>query len=46
MKKFIPFMALALMPLLHNVKAQSLEKMQWFNEPQKWEIKITVCPYM
>ncbi|KRD10233.1 hypothetical protein ASE21_10965 [Flavobacterium sp. Root901] len=22
-----------------NISAQSLEKMQWFNEPEKWEIK-------
>ncbi|MBE7177228.1 MAG: DUF1349 domain-containing protein [Mucilaginibacter polytrichastri] len=34
-----------LLPLLfcfagiHMVRAQSLEKMQWFNEPQKWEIR-------
>lgn len=23
----------------HNISAQSLNKMQWFNEPEKWEIK-------
>ena len=40
MKKLICLIGLgATLPLLHNVKAQSLEKMQWFNEPQKWEIK-------
>jgi len=25
--------------LLQKTQAQSLEKMQWFNEPEKWEIK-------
>jgi uncharacterized protein len=25
--------------LFQNLSAQSLEKMQWFNEPEKWEIK-------
>ncbi|KLT69704.1 DUF1349 domain-containing protein [Flavobacterium sp. ABG] len=25
--------------LLQNLSAQSLNKMQWFNEPEKWEIK-------
>lgn len=23
---------------------QTLEKMQWFNEPEQWEIKIMYCP--
>ena len=25
--------------LAQNLSAQSLNKMQWFNEPEKWEIK-------
>src|SRR5215217_4957074 len=25
--------------LMQNLSAQSLNKMQWFNEPEKWEIK-------
>ena len=25
--------------LIQNLSAQTLEKMQWFNEPEKWEIK-------
>lgn len=37
MKKF--FLALCLLCSLHSVKAQSLEKMQWFNEPGQWQIK-------
>ena len=24
---------------IQNVSAQTLEKMQWFNEPEQWEIK-------
>lgn len=37
MKKII--LAACLYFILNNVQAQSLEKMQWFNEPNKWEIK-------
>lgn len=37
MKKSI-LLLLAIMAAL-GMKAQSLEKMQWFNEPEKWEIK-------
>ena len=37
MKKII-FGALILF-LAQNLSAQSLNKMQWFNEPEKWEIK-------
>ncbi|PWB19058.1 DUF1349 domain-containing protein [Flavobacterium sp. HTF] len=37
MKKII-FSALILF-LVQNLSAQSLNKMQWFNEPEKWEIK-------
>ena len=27
------------MVTINSIQAQSLEKMQWFNEPEKWEIK-------
>jgi regulation of enolase protein 1 (concanavalin A-like superfamily) len=37
MKKFLKTILLLLM--VGNTHAQSLEKMQWFNEPEKWEIK-------
>ena len=37
MKKLIIFAALASASL--NIMAQSLDKMQWFNEPEQWEIK-------
>lgn len=37
MKKIL-IAAIALFAL-QNASAQSLEKMQWFNEPEKWEIK-------
>lgn len=30
---------LALLLSLNEMKAQSLEKMHWFNEPERWEIK-------
>lgn len=38
MKKLLLIGSLFLL-LTTNLKAQSLEKMQWFNEPSKWEIK-------
>ena len=37
MKKLLFFVVTIL--ISSNVMAQSLEKMQWFNEPEKWEIK-------
>lgn len=37
MKKILLFAAACLS--LQNLSAQSLNKMQWFNEPEKWEIK-------
>jgi len=37
MKKI--FLALSLIFGLLELKAQTLEKMQWFNEPAKWQIK-------
>jgi regulation of enolase protein 1 (concanavalin A-like superfamily) len=37
MKKFV-FFAVAIL-ISCNMMAQSLDKMQWFNEPEKWEIK-------
>ena len=37
MKKLI--LSLFGMMALSSVAAQSLEKMNWFNEPEKWEIK-------
>lgn len=40
MRKLSRIAGLALMTFLfHNVNAQRLEKMTWFNEPQEWEIK-------
>lgn len=40
MKKLLSVISLFLMAVLsQNVMSQSLEKMQWFNEPEKWEIK-------
>lgn len=40
MKKLMPVAGLLLMTVLSQpVKSQSLEKMNWFNEPEKWEIK-------
>lgn len=47
MKKII--LASILMLALFQIKAQSLEKMTWFNEPSQWEIKdkkltMTVTP--
>ena len=38
MKHFFIVLAILILPLKVAV-AQSLEKMQWFNEPEKWEIK-------
>ncbi|WP_374363985.1 DUF1349 domain-containing protein [Cloacibacterium sp.] len=38
MKKII-FTSLVLLTFLEGFKAQSLEKMTWFNEPFQWEIK-------
>jgi regulation of enolase protein 1 (concanavalin A-like superfamily) len=37
MKRII--LALCLIFILDKAMAQTLEKMQWFNEPEKWEIK-------
>ncbi|MFW0716375.1 DUF1349 domain-containing protein [Pedobacter sp. N23S346] len=37
MKKI--FLALSLICSINELKAQSLDKMQWFNEPEKWNIK-------
>jgi len=37
MKKTI--LAIGLLLSLTEINAQSLEKMQWFNEPEKWQIK-------
>lgn len=37
MNKFLIFSMLILSTT--GTMAQSLEKMQWFNEPEKWEIK-------
>ncbi|MDU1891445.1 MAG: DUF1349 domain-containing protein [Dysgonomonas sp.] len=39
MKKIRLFGFVLMVLISHNVMAQSLEKMQWFNEPEKWEIK-------
>lgn len=36
MKKLLFFVVTIL--ISSSVMAQSLEKMQWFNEPEKWEI--------
>ena len=33
------FLAVCLFFYFNRIQAQSLEKMQWFNEPNKWEIK-------
>ncbi len=38
MKK-LAFLGLALILFVQNGVAQTLEKMQWFNEPAQWEIK-------
>lgn len=37
MKKLLFFIVTLL--ISNSVMAQSLEKMQWFNEPEKWEVK-------
>lgn len=37
MKKVI--ICLLAIASVQSAMAQSLEKMQWFNEPEKWEIK-------
>jgi regulation of enolase protein 1 (concanavalin A-like superfamily) len=37
MKKILA--ALCLLFTLNEIKAQSLDKMQWYNEPEKWEVK-------
>lgn len=36
------FIGLLVIVLTQMVAAQSLEKMQWFNEPEKWEVKNNV----
>lgn len=38
MKKILIRLSL-LFAFFQGLKAQSLEKMTWFNEPQEWEIK-------
>ena len=37
MKKL--FLGILALGIFQSTYAQSLEKMQWFNEPEKWEIK-------
>ncbi|MBE9585519.1 DUF1349 domain-containing protein [Mucilaginibacter sp. JRF] len=37
MKKLL--LSLLAAGFMYNAQAQTLEKMQWFNEPEKWEIK-------
>jgi len=37
MKKIL--LAAALLLCLNEINAQSLEKMQWYNEPEKWQVK-------
>lgn len=37
MKKLL--LGFCILPLVQNLSAQTLEKMTWFNEPEKWEIK-------
>jgi len=37
MKKIIP--AILILTYINSANAQRLEKMNWFNEPEKWEIK-------
>ncbi|MFD2284599.1 DUF1349 domain-containing protein [Pedobacter petrophilus] len=37
MKKIL--LALVILFSLNELNAQSLDKMQWFNEPEKWEVK-------
>ena len=37
MKKIV--LSAVILFLAQNLSAQSLNKMQWFNEPEKWEIK-------
>lgn len=50
MQKLTLFVGIILLTLMSDsLKAQSLEKMQWFNEPENWEIKddalsMTVTP--
>ncbi len=39
MKKIVLIMCLSIVAFVQGLVAQSLEKMQWFNEPEKWEIK-------
>ncbi|PRB01633.1 hypothetical protein CQ046_14745 [Chryseobacterium sp. MYb7] len=37
MKKLL--LGFCILPMVQNLSAQTLEKMTWFNEPEKWEIK-------
>ena len=37
MKKIL--LAAAMLLCLNEINAQSLEKMQWYNEPEKWQVK-------
>ena len=40
MQKLTLFVGILLLTFVSgNLKAQSLDKMQWFNEPEKWEVK-------
>lgn len=40
MKRFV--LGLMLIMVVQLVCAQNLEKMHWFNEPQKWEVKNNI----
>ena len=42
MRKFI--LSGIMIAVSFTAMAQSLEKMQWFNEPEQWEIQDTVRP--
>lgn len=43
MKKLTVLLSIALSILsMHKAMSQTLEKMQWFNEPAKWEVKNNV----
>ena len=46
MKKL--FLGILALGIFQSTYAQSLEKMQWFNEPEKWEIKdnATIGEYL
>ena len=43
MKKLTVLLSIALSILsIHKAMSQTLEKMQWFNEPAKWEVKNNI----